>query len=232
MIRKFDDVFKLDTKNTTYLIRVSKFNHILNDYYGRKILDESFDFSKEKYNAPSGTAVNYSEEDFNYVLDTLSLEISSPYKGDYKEPSLIVDNSRDFILDLVYLDYEIKDELTKLENHFENLKNVHVSALEENGNITFLHKIKNGSVDKSYGIHVAKLANLPKPLIKRANEILSDYESNGNIEIKNQISFDLDEKDEENIALEKLKQINPYEITPIEALNILYELKKDVDNNK
>lgn len=123
-------------------------------------------------------------------------------------------------------------ELTKLEDHFENLKNVHVSALEENGNITFLHKIKNGSVDKSYGIHVAKLANLPKPLIKRANEILSDYESNGNIEIKNQISFDLDEKDEENIALEKLKKINPYEITPIEALNILYELKKDVDNNK
>ncbi len=123
-------------------------------------------------------------------------------------------------------------ELTKLEDHFENLKNVHVSALEENGNITFLHKIKNGSVDKSYGIHVAKLANLPKSLIKRANEILSDYESNGNIEIKNQISFDLDEKAEENIALEKLKQINPYEITPIEALNILYELKKDVDNNK
>ena len=123
-------------------------------------------------------------------------------------------------------------ELTKLENHFENLKNVHVSALEETGNITFLHKIKNGSVDKSYGIHVAKLANLPKSLIKRANEILNDYESNGNIEIKNQISFDLDEKDEENIALEKLKQINPYEITPIEALNILYELKKDVDNNK
>lgn len=123
-------------------------------------------------------------------------------------------------------------ELTKLEDHFENLKNVHVSALEENGNITFLHKIKNGSVDKSYGIHVAKLANLPKSLIKRANEILSDYESNGNIEIKNQISFDLDEKDEENIALEKLKKINPYEITPIEALNILYELKKDVDNNK
>lgn len=122
-------------------------------------------------------------------------------------------------------------ELTKLEDHFENLKNVHVSALEENGNITFLHKIKNGSVDKSYGIHVAKLANLPKPLIKRANEILSDYESNGNIEIKNQISFDLDEKDEENIALEKLKQINPYEITPMDALNILYELKKSVEDS-
>ena len=103
-------------------------------------------------------------------------------------------------------------ELTKLEDHFENLKNVHVSALEENGNITFLHKIKNGSVDKSYGIHVAKLANLPKSLIKRANEILNDYESNGNIEIKNQISFDLDEKDEENIVLEKLKQIKPQEL--------------------
>ena len=52
-------------------------------------------------------------------------------------------------------------ELTDLENTLKTLKNVHVSAHEENGNITFLHKIKNGSIDKIYCIHVAKLANLP-----------------------------------------------------------------------
>ena len=68
-------------------------------------------------------------------------------------------------------------ELTDLENTLKTLKNVHVSAHEENGNITFLHKIKNGSIDKSYGIHVAKLANLPSVLINRANQILNVYEN-------------------------------------------------------
>ena len=120
-------------------------------------------------------------------------------------------------------------ELTKLQEHFPNLKNVHVSALEENGNITFLHKIKDGPIDKSYGIHVAKLANLPNKLIKRANEILSTYENNGKIEIKNQISFDLEPKKEENKIEKKIKELNPLEMTPIDALNILYELKKDID---
>ena len=120
-------------------------------------------------------------------------------------------------------------ELTKLQEHFPNLKNVHVSALEENGNITFLHKIKDGPIDKSYGIHVAKLANLPNKLIKRANEILSTYENNGKIEIKNQISFDLEPKKEENKIEKKIKELNPLEMTPIDALNILYELKKDIE---
>ncbi len=122
-------------------------------------------------------------------------------------------------------------ELTKLETHFKNIKNVHVSALEENGMITFLHKIKDGSVDKSYGIHVAKLANLPNSLINRANEILSTYENKKDIEIKNQISFNLEEK-KENKLEKRLSEINPLEITPIDALNILYELKKDIEDYK
>ena len=67
-------------------------------------------------------------------------------------------------------------ELTDLEQSLNNLKNIHVSAYEENGKISFLHKIKAGSVDKSYGIYVAKLANLPAELIKRADEILNVYE--------------------------------------------------------
>ncbi|MBQ6282072.1 MAG: DNA mismatch repair protein MutS [Bacilli bacterium] len=117
-------------------------------------------------------------------------------------------------------------ELTKLESHFKRIKNVHVSALEENGKITFLHKIKDGSIDKSYGIHVAKLANLPDSLINRANEILSGYE-NKNIEVKNQMSFELVEPKESEIE-NKIKELNPLEMTPIEALNTIYELKNSL----
>ena len=68
-------------------------------------------------------------------------------------------------------------ELTDLEKTHKHLKNVHVSAKEENGSITFLHKVLPGSIDKSYGIHVAKLAHLPEELIKKADEILNKYES-------------------------------------------------------
>ena len=68
-------------------------------------------------------------------------------------------------------------ELTSLEQNLRNLKNVHVSAKEENDKIIFLHKVKKGAVDKSYGIHVASLVNLPNEIIKRAREILNVYES-------------------------------------------------------
>ena len=122
-------------------------------------------------------------------------------------------------------------ELTDLENNLSNLKNVHVSAYEENGNITFLHKIKEGSVDKSYGIHVARLAKLPDSLIKRANEILKVYEGNEiKRDIKIQESLPLDElmETKESEVEKELKTINPLEITPLEALNILYNLKQKI----
>ena len=63
---------------------------------------------------PSGTAVSYTLEDPTYVLDLLSSELSSIGKGDYKEPSLIIDNGQDFILDLIYVDYKINDTFTSL----------------------------------------------------------------------------------------------------------------------
>ena len=69
-----------------------------------------------------------------------------------------------------------KKFLLDLENNLNNLRNVHVSAVEEDGNITFLHKIQNGSIDKSYGIHVAKLAGLPDVVIKRAKAVLETLE--------------------------------------------------------
>ena len=123
-------------------------------------------------------------------------------------------------------------ELTDLENNLKYLKNVHVSAHEENGNVTFLHKIKDGSVDKSYGIHVAKLANLPENLIKRASDILSIYESKEkkrDIKIQETLPLDLFMPKEESKIEKTLKEIDPMNITPMEALNIICELKKDIN---
>ena len=119
-------------------------------------------------------------------------------------------------------------ELTDLEKNHKHLKNVHVSAKEEDGNITFLHKIKDGSIDKSYGIHVAKLAKLPNDLIKRATEILSKYEKEGKIKHTDveQMSIEFEEDNKSNIIEEELKKINPLEMTPIDAINKLFELKQ------
>lgn len=124
-------------------------------------------------------------------------------------------------------------ELTILEKDLKHLKNVHVSAVEKDGKITFLHKVKNGAIDKSYGIHVASLAHLPESLIKRADEILNIYEhKNVKKETFTQTSlFELTESEAEpkiNPIEEKIKGINPLEMTPMEALNYLYELKKEV----
>ena len=128
-------------------------------------------------------------------------------------------------------------ELTVLEKDLKHLKNVHVSAIEENGTITFLHKVKNGAVDKSYGIHVASLAHLPESLIKRADEILNVYEhKNKKKETYTQTSlFELTEnkeKEGKNEIEEKIKNVNPLEMTPIEALNLLFELNKEAKKNK
>ncbi len=119
-------------------------------------------------------------------------------------------------------------ELTDLENNLIYLKNIHVSAHEENGTVTFLHKIKDGSIDKSYGIHVAKLANLPESLIKRATDILNVYESKEkkrDIIIQESLPLDLVTKKEETEIEKRLNSIDPMNITPMQALNILCELK-------
>ena len=120
-------------------------------------------------------------------------------------------------------------ELTDLENTLDKLKNKHVSAEEKDGNITFLHKVKDGSIDKSYGINVAKLANLPKEVTDRATEILSVYENKEKKrDIVIQTTLPLDFKEEKNEIEEKIKELNVLEITPIEAINVLYELKNKI----
>lgn len=120
-------------------------------------------------------------------------------------------------------------ELTDLDETIPSIKNIHVEAVEENGNITFLHKVSPGAIDKSYGIHVARLAGMPEELLHRAEEILNIYENNqGNKSTKviEQISFDLDSAPKNNELNDFINEIDPLNTTPLEALNILYKLKE------
>ena len=124
-------------------------------------------------------------------------------------------------------------ELTDLEKTLPNLKNKHVSAKEENGNITFLHKVLDGSVDKSYGINVARLANLPSEVIDRADEILKVYEKKENDrDIVIQTTLPLSFKKEDNEIENYIKELNILELTPIDAINILNDLKMKVKDNE
>ena len=118
-------------------------------------------------------------------------------------------------------------EITSLDQKYKTIKNVHVDACEEDGKLVFLHKVKDGAIDKSYGIHVASLANMPDSLIKRANEILEQYESNKkNVKNDNvQLSFAFEEQ-KDDLLKKFIDGINPDQMTPIEALNTLYELKE------
>ena len=120
-------------------------------------------------------------------------------------------------------------ELTDLCKKLKKVKNVHVSAKEEDGTVTFLHKVVEGAVSKSYGINVASLAKLPESVIKRAEEILKTYE-NKNKNKKQEIvqtSFSFVEE-KEDINLKKIKDLDLLNITPIEAINFLYELKENL----
>ena len=123
-------------------------------------------------------------------------------------------------------------ELTKLDKKYKNIKNIHVSAIDNGESITFLHKIKNGAVDKSYGIHVARLAHMPEKLLNRANEILNEYETNAkkkNTVEKVQLSMDLEPKTEkDDIIKESIKDLDLMNTTPIMALNYLFELQKKI----
>ena len=117
-------------------------------------------------------------------------------------------------------------ELTSLDKTYKDIKNVHVEAKEENGNIIFMHKVLDGPIDKSYGVHVAKLSGMPTKLTDRASEILKDYETNDTTPKTkvSQISFDFS-KPEKSKVEEYLNDINIDEITPKMAMDILYNAK-------
>ncbi len=127
-------------------------------------------------------------------------------------------------------------ELTKLDRKYKNIKNVHVSAVEDGDKITFLHKVKNGAVDKSYGIHVARLAKMPDKLLARASEILNEYETNAkkkNPEEKVQLSMDFSQPEEKSDKLKmQIEHLDVMNMTPLEALNFLFELKEKIKKSE
>ena len=116
-------------------------------------------------------------------------------------------------------------ELTALEGKLPGLYNISVGIHEENEKVTFLYKIIEGAANKSYGINVARLAHLPEDLLNRANQILETLEqnkaTNGIVEYKI-----APKKQEEPEYVKQIKNLDPLAMTPMEALNFLYELQK------
>ena len=117
-------------------------------------------------------------------------------------------------------------ELTELETTLGKIKNVHASVSEQGHEIVFMYKIKPGRANKSYGINVAKLANLPESLLDRANEILTNLEKNSyQVNEVNVLSND-DQKHEPSMIEMYLDKIDPMSLSPLDALSTLIELKK------
>ncbi|MBS2969071.1 DNA mismatch repair protein MutS [Metabacillus sp. KIGAM252] len=141
-------------------------------------------------------------------------------------------------------------ELTVLDQPLKLLSNVHVRAVERNGKVVFLHKISEGPADRSYGIHVAELAELPPDLIKRAQQILEKLENQPKTQVKEresekqpavqeeeaQLSFFTPDKPvkkqkkgeaADRVLRDALLELNILEMTPLEAMNKLFELQKN-----
>jgi DNA mismatch repair protein MutS len=122
-------------------------------------------------------------------------------------------------------------EITKMVDHIKEVENIHVSVLENDKDITFLYKVEQGPMDKSYGINVARLASLPDEVISRAEEILVKLENNkiDYNQLKNAVKVEKVKVDDENKEIiDALKKLDPLTLTPLQALNLLYELKKKV----
>jgi DNA mismatch repair protein MutS len=142
-------------------------------------------------------------------------------------------------------------ELTDLEKLLPRVKNYHMAAIEQQGQVVFLYELRRGSADRSYGIHVAELAGIPRAVIRRASELLAQLENHGQSKQSGDLppqppqharptaSAENQEKQPEqdtmqlslfdvapNPVVEYIKRLNVNELTPLDALNKLYELQK------
>ncbi|MBI63441.1 MAG: DNA mismatch repair protein MutS [Chloroflexi bacterium] len=118
-------------------------------------------------------------------------------------------------------------ELTDLPNLYKNIINLHVAVKEENNSINFLHRIVEGSSERSYGINVAEIAGIPEEVISQSKILLEKFENN-TITTDEGVQMDLfnDNNDE---VVEKLKSLDLNTISPIEAINFLNKIKKQID---
>src|SRR5580692_7018242 len=129
-------------------------------------------------------------------------------------------------------------ELTELAQQLSGVKNYHVSVKETAGGIVFLRKVEPGAADRSYGIEVAKLAGLPNEVIERAREVLAEHESAERRVTEQLASDEARPRPPAQLTiftplsqpvLDKLRELDLNRLTPLEALNLLAELKKQVD---
>ncbi len=120
-------------------------------------------------------------------------------------------------------------ELTELADMLPGVRNYNVAVTESAGRVVFLHKIVPGGADRSYGIHVAQLAGLPGPVIQRANEILRQLEATSGKTIPDQVpdSSQLRLFPENNPLIDAFKKVDLNSLSPIQALNLLYEWRRN-----
>lgn len=125
-------------------------------------------------------------------------------------------------------------ELTSLEETDSTIKNVHVQVHEDKDEITFLYKVKKGPADKSYGINVAKLAGLPDSVLTRAKSLLKVFEQQQKAKINAQSQIIMMEKVPENLDKINsiLQKIDPNQLTPIEALQLVNDLKMQANKHE
>jgi len=128
-------------------------------------------------------------------------------------------------------------ELTELAELFDNIRNCNVAVREWMDEVVFLHRILPGGTDKSYGIHVAKLAGLPKPILARSNEILEELEAAFAKEATGDRLAKHKTKEPDGDALfvqkhksvlDKLASTDVNHLTPIEAINLLSQIKREI----
>ncbi|MFY9560566.1 MAG: DNA mismatch repair protein MutS [Terriglobales bacterium] len=128
-------------------------------------------------------------------------------------------------------------ELTELAEQLSGVKNYHVSVRETGGGVVFLRKVEPGAADKSYGIEVAKLAGLPNEVVVRAREVLAEHESAEHRLSEHLTPGSQPERSAQltiftplsQPVLEKLREVDLNRLTPLEALNLLAELKRQID---
>ncbi|MEO0278686.1 MAG: DNA mismatch repair protein MutS, partial [candidate division WOR-3 bacterium] len=121
-------------------------------------------------------------------------------------------------------------ELTELGSVYPGIRNYHVEVREWQDQVIFLYKVLPGSANQSYGIEVARLAGVPEEVWLRAREILNQLEQKKPKLKRTQLT--LFSEDDKTFLIDRIRNINPDEMSPIEALKFLYELKRSLENKK
>jgi DNA mismatch repair protein MutS len=112
-------------------------------------------------------------------------------------------------------------ELTDAASYLPRVRNFHVAVSERGGKVRYLHRVEEGRAEKSFGIYVAQIAGLPKPVIRRAGQLLNGREQSKSAEVKTR-----EQSKERNLFVEELVKLDVNEMSPVEALTELYRLQQ------